>query len=202
MSGALRPASSSLRGPSSQGLTLLGGAQFITWRLRRPIFEKCRRESEVFLYSPDVSGLRPCTWTHQIQGLVPNSSGRWDVRQISNPSKIIKKLLKIHWMIWPEKNLIDKETSTTSLPDIIMPPPHYYMTLDHFFNEQMLISLGSIHIISTVTKLREGLETFFFKTNTTPTYFEFNKNNDNMYNMYAKDYYPNIIIIIIIICII
>ena len=37
------PASSSLRGPSPQALTLLGGAGFITWRLRHPFLGERRR---------------------------------------------------------------------------------------------------------------------------------------------------------------
>ena len=49
MSGAPRPASSSLGGLSPEALTLLGGARFIAWRMRPP---------EAFLCLPDGSGLR------------------------------------------------------------------------------------------------------------------------------------------------
>ena len=41
--GSPQLASWSLRGPSPQALTLLGGARFIVWRLRRPSFGECRR---------------------------------------------------------------------------------------------------------------------------------------------------------------
>ena len=43
MSGTARPASSTLRGPSSQVLTLLGGARIITLRLRHLILGECQR---------------------------------------------------------------------------------------------------------------------------------------------------------------
>ena len=42
-SGAPRPALSGLRRPSPQALTLLGGATFIAWRLRRSFLEECWR---------------------------------------------------------------------------------------------------------------------------------------------------------------
>ena len=41
MLGVLRPASLNLRGLSPQALTLLRGARFITWYLRRPFLEEC-----------------------------------------------------------------------------------------------------------------------------------------------------------------
>ena len=41
MLGAPRPAFSTLRRPSLQALTLLEGARFITWRLRRLFLEEC-----------------------------------------------------------------------------------------------------------------------------------------------------------------
>ena len=42
MSGSPRPTSSSLRDPLLQALTLLGGAMFSAWRLRRPFLGECR----------------------------------------------------------------------------------------------------------------------------------------------------------------
>ena len=72
MSGASRPASSSLRGPSPTQ------ARFNPWRLRR-----MSTGPEAFLCSLGMSGLPPCARTHLKQGLVPHLSGRWDVRQIA-----------------------------------------------------------------------------------------------------------------------
>ena len=62
--GAPWPASSSLRGPSFQVLTLLRGAGFIVWRLRRPFFRGMPMGSEAFLEPPGASGLRLCARTH------------------------------------------------------------------------------------------------------------------------------------------
>ena len=53
------PASSSLRVPSSQALTLLGGARFIVWRLRLPILRGMPTELEAFLKPPGMSELWP-----------------------------------------------------------------------------------------------------------------------------------------------
>ena len=47
--GAPWPASSSLRELSSQALTLLRGARFIVWRLRRPYLGECRLGPKAFL---------------------------------------------------------------------------------------------------------------------------------------------------------
>ena len=46
--GAPWPTSSSIRGPSPQALTLLGGAMFIAWSLRCPFLEECRQGSMHF----------------------------------------------------------------------------------------------------------------------------------------------------------
>ena len=48
----------------SHALTLLGGARFIAWRLRRPFFRGMPTGPEAFLGMPSVSGTRPCIRTH------------------------------------------------------------------------------------------------------------------------------------------
>ena len=48
MSCAPRPASSNLRGLSPHALTLLEGAKFIAWRLRRLLLGECRRSPRHF----------------------------------------------------------------------------------------------------------------------------------------------------------
>ena len=67
--------------PSNPALTLFGRARFIAWRLRLP-FNGMPTGPEDFLGLPDVSGLRPCDWTHRKNGLVPHLYTWWGVWQI------------------------------------------------------------------------------------------------------------------------
>ena len=58
------PASASLKGQSSQALTLRRGVRFIARRLRHPALGECRRGRKVFLEPPGLSELRSCARTH------------------------------------------------------------------------------------------------------------------------------------------
>ena len=64
---------------------------------------------EAFLELLGVSGLRPCVWTHVKRGVVPHSSGQWNVRKIpkrrrrSTPFTGIhfcRPYLLVHWSGW------------------------------------------------------------------------------------------------------
>ena len=77
MSGAPRSASSSLRGPSSQAVTLIGGARFIAWRFRCPFLVQCPRRVWAMALR-----LEPPK-----KGFVPHSSSRWDKWQIPTSSR-------------------------------------------------------------------------------------------------------------------
>ena len=60
MSGVLRPAYSSLWGPPPpQALTLLGGARFFDWDLRRFFSGKCRRDPWYFCANQACLGYGP-----------------------------------------------------------------------------------------------------------------------------------------------
>ena len=59
-----QPASSSLRGPSPQDLTLLVGARFIAWHLRYPFFRWMPTGLEGFLELLGVSVLLNCARTY------------------------------------------------------------------------------------------------------------------------------------------
>ena len=58
MSGASRPASSSLRGPSPQALILRGGGKVYRRALETTLFRGMPTGPEAFLEPPGVSGLR------------------------------------------------------------------------------------------------------------------------------------------------
>ena len=86
MSGVPRPASSNLRGPYPQTLTLLGGARFITWCLRHPFLRQGPRN---FFEMLGVSGLWPCTWIHLKKALCHTCPvGRTNERQILTFSQL------------------------------------------------------------------------------------------------------------------
>ena len=51
--------------------------------LEAPLSRGMLMRPKAFLELSGVSGLRPCAWTHQKNGLLPHSSIRWDIRQIS-----------------------------------------------------------------------------------------------------------------------
>ena len=63
--GSPLPAFSSLRGASSQALTLLGEARFIAWCLKRPFLMGMADGARGILEPLGVSWLRPCARTDQ-----------------------------------------------------------------------------------------------------------------------------------------
>ena len=69
------------QGATPQALMLFGGSRFITWC---PFLKGMPTRPEAFLRMLGVSGLRPCTWTYLKNGLVPLSSGWWDVQASSS----------------------------------------------------------------------------------------------------------------------
>ena len=79
LSGAPRPASSSLRGLSSQAVTLLRGAKFIAWCLRHRFLGEFQRDPRNFWNCQTclAYGSRPGS---TLKGPVHQSSGWWDVR--------------------------------------------------------------------------------------------------------------------------
>ena len=71
----------SLRGPSPQALTLLGGVYCLVPGV--PLFRGMLVAGpEAFLEPLGASGLWPCARTHLKKGLVLHSSGWWDGQQI------------------------------------------------------------------------------------------------------------------------
>ena len=62
---------SGFKGPSPLALTIFGGAMFISWHLRRPLFKGMLTVLEAFLEPPGGSELQPYARTHLKNALRP-----------------------------------------------------------------------------------------------------------------------------------